>query len=94
VALGGTSWPAEEIDFATLIRCSSVTHHQSGDCRVIRLGIAVENKNHIRLSRLPAIASGGAFIASSGYYMLFLVRKPAGNPLVRVPSIARIVRIL
>ncbi len=87
--------PAEMIDFATLIRCGSATHHFDWDQRCIRLEITARPAhNQVTLARLPSVANRGKFLALPGMYMLFVVRKPAGNPLVRVPSIAQIVQVL
>jgi galactose oxidase len=85
--------PAEQIDFATLIRCPAVTHHADPDQRCIKLEVLSRAGNEITLASLPSQAQGGHYIAPPGYYFLFIVTTPRGNPLVRVPSVARFVRI-
>ena len=98
VAAGDEPNPTELIDFATLIRCDSVTHHFGWDQRCIRLEITSINAQtrEITFAGLPPndATNRGHFLAPPGYYMLFIVRKPTGSPLVRVPSVARFVQVL
>ncbi len=93
ISLQGSSNPATEIEFATLIRCGSVTHHFDADQRCIKLELLEDAGNRITLAPLPSQAQGGHFIAPPGYYYLFVVTTPRGSPQVRVPSVARFVRI-
>ncbi len=93
ISLQGFSTPASEIGFATLIRCGSVTHHFDADQRCIKLEVLEAAGNRITLAPLPSQAQGGHFIAPPGYYYLFVVTTPRGNPLGRVPSVALFVRI-
>jgi len=93
ISLEGSSTPANDIEFATLIRCGSVTHHFDADQRCIRLDVTAAGGNLISLATLPSMAQGGHFIAPPGLYLLFVVTTLRGNPLVRVPSVSRFVRI-
>ena len=96
ISLQGSSTPANDIEFATLIRCGSVTHHFDADQRCIRLDVTGSSGNLVTLAALPSQAQGGHFIAPPGYYFLFVVTTPRGNPslpLVRVPSVAKFVHI-
>jgi hypothetical protein len=94
VAISDDPNPADDIDFATLIRCGSVTHHFDWDQRCIRLEITGRPQpDEIRLAALPTVLNRGHFLAPPGWYMLFIVRKPTGNPPMRVPSIARFVQV-
>ena len=86
---------APEIDFVTLIRCASVTHHFDWDQRCLRLDVVQPAVgNTITLQPIPAAGApgNGDAIAPPGYYMMFLVRKapPGGR---RVPSLATFVRL-
>ena len=99
VAIPGISNPENGVDFVTLIRCTSVTHHFNWDQRCLKFEITqrLSAPSRITLAALPTHAQNGHFMAPPGYYMLFLVRRPTsafpGYPLVRVPSIAAFVKV-
>ena len=98
ISLEGSTTPANDIEFATLIRTGSVTHHFDADQRCIRLDVigTSSSGDRITLAPLPSQAQRGHFIAPPGYYFLFVVTTLRGNPalpLVRVPSVAKFVHI-
>ena len=95
VAVPNSSDPANEIAFATLIRCGSVTHHFDWDQRAIKLSVLSAGLGTITLTALPDVTNRGHFLAPPGWYMLFVVRKLQPPPLaqVRVPSVAKFVHI-
>ncbi len=95
IALAGAQNPATEIEFATLIRCASVTHHFDWDQKVVRLPVQAASGNQLTLQPLPAIAQGGRNIAPPGYYMLFVVTKNTwGGVNTRFPSVAAFVQVM
>jgi hypothetical protein len=89
--------PADEIDFATLIRCGSVTHHFDWDQRCLKLDVIGRQGAQVTLHSLPSADpfGRGEFIVPPGWYMLFVVRKlpPQPGPQVRVPSVARFIQV-
>lgn len=94
----GVQTAADAIDFVSLIRCGSVTHHFDADQRCIRLDVAVRTSNKtFTVAPLPTKVLGGHFIAPPGWYMLFVVTKPDPQSLpqrrIQVPSVARFVKI-
>ncbi len=95
IALAGAQNPATEIEFATLIRCASVTHHFDWDQKVVRLPVQAASGNQLTLQPLPSIAQGGRNIAPPGYYMLFVVTKNTwGGVNRRFPSVAAFVQVM
>jgi hypothetical protein len=78
-----------------LIRCASVTHQFDCDQRYVGLDFQVASATTLTVHWPPAKggATMGDYIAPPGWYMLFLVRKPAGPNNRKMPSIARFVQI-
>ncbi len=93
IALQGSTNPATEIEFATLIRCGAATHHFDADQRCIKLEVTAAAGRNLQLAPIPSQQQGGHFVVPPGWYYLFVVTTPRGNPLVRVPSVARFVHI-
>jgi hypothetical protein len=89
---------SDAVDFVTLIRCGSVTHHFDAEQRCIRLDVTARSThNKITGASLPAQPLGSR-IAPPGYYMLFVVTKPVPQApgqgrRLQVPSVATFVRI-
>jgi hypothetical protein len=91
VALPGSAAPAAAIGSICLMSPGSVTHHFDWDQRFVGLSFTVSTSHHN--TRLVVTPPANPHLAPPGWYMLFVKTDPAASGGVRIPSIAKFVRL-
>lgn len=91
VSLTGSTAPASTIESVCLISPASVTHHYDMDNRWIGLHFAPAAQQPA--TKLVITPPANAMLAPPGWYMLFVTTAAQHTSGVRVPSIARFVKL-
>lgn len=81
---------ASQVGMVTLISSGAFTHHYGWDQRMLRLDFQAVPGSSKRLT-VHAPADGG--VAPPGWYMLFVTSNGASSGGVRIPSVARFVKL-
>jgi Domain of unknown function (DUF1929) len=91
VHLPGSSQPALEIGSVCLMSPGSVTHHYDWDQRYVGLhhSTSASHPDHRIVISMPASAN----LAAPGWYMLFVVTNGTATDGMRIPSVAKFIRL-